>query len=610
MPDPARSLAFRQAALDLEARLRGVTGVAPDRLSDADLQQYYPGRDWAAGWRVPVTFSDGRVRHLDLVASGLFPLVPIRTALRERPEFMTWPHVERDGTLCLLPNLAECDPDDPMSVAENLLIRSIRLIEELIEGSIVDRDFREEFLTYWAYRAHSKGDALFSLLRPGPPSRPVKLWRGEGLEVVGEDAESLSRWLRNRFEPGGKLRFEDAAFLWAPEPPLPGRYPESGADLLSWAREMQGGATDVLRSAASSKGGSLIAIIGAEGRGGPGLVAVTALNPKARRRVGGMDKDPLVRGFRHRTLPEPLLTMRLLGSAQVLRSGVSRADALWIHGRGRDARAANLLGQRAVVVGCGSVGAPIAIALARAGVGRITLVDPDELGWANVGRHPLGAAAVGASKAEALAEQIKTDLPHLEVEACAADVRSLILRNDRSIEAADLIIAATGSWGADHAINRWHMSVGRRKPVIYGWTEAHALAGHGVVIAGKGGCFQCHMDNVGRPRLTAVGFPEQGVATLEEPACGAHYQPYGPVELAFTTTMLSEMALDCLIDPPLFSQHRIIVASRERVEALGGTFSPEFEASTGNVVGSGIATLPWEKAACPACEEASAEIAA
>ena len=31
----------------------------------------------------------------------------------------------------------------------DLLNRSVRLVEELLEGGIVERDFREEFVTYW-----------------------------------------------------------------------------------------------------------------------------------------------------------------------------------------------------------------------------------------------------------------------------------------------------------------------------------------------------------------------------------------------------------------------------------------------------------------------------
>ena len=44
------------------------------------------------------------------------------------------------------------------------------------------------------------------------------------------------------------------------------------------------------------------------------------------------------------------------------------------------------------------------------------------------------------------------------------------------------------------------------------------------------------------PDLTVVEWPDGGDANHEEPACGAHYQPYGPVELAYVTAMIAEVA--------------------------------------------------------------------
>src|SRR4051794_30166150 len=128
MPERALPLSWRQAALSLEARLRELTGQAPERLDAQTIASCYPRRSWVAAWRVTVTFSDTIARQIDVVATAAFPLVPVRTALVEHPDFLTWPHVESDGVLCLLPNMAEVDPDDPSAVAENLLIRSIRLI--------------------------------------------------------------------------------------------------------------------------------------------------------------------------------------------------------------------------------------------------------------------------------------------------------------------------------------------------------------------------------------------------------------------------------------------------------------------------------------------------
>jgi hypothetical protein len=81
----------------------------------------------------------------------------------------------------------------------DLLNRSVRLVEELLEGGIVQRDFRDEFVTYWGYRVHSQGENLFSLVAPEPPSRVVRVWRGEGLEVAGEDQDAIAKWVYHRF---------------------------------------------------------------------------------------------------------------------------------------------------------------------------------------------------------------------------------------------------------------------------------------------------------------------------------------------------------------------------------------------------------------------------
>jgi glycine/D-amino acid oxidase-like deaminating enzyme len=270
-----------------------------------------------------------------------------------------------------------------------------------------------------------------------------------------------------------------------------------------------------------------------------------------------------------------------------------------VHGRGQDGRTARLLDAAVVVVGCGSVGAPLACALAQAGVGRIVLVDPETLSWPNVGRHPLGAAAVGRNKAEALAERLQADYPHLAIEYRPCDLHHLISNEDDLLAGASLAVAATGSWVAESALNRWHVAQGRGRPVLYGWTEAHACAGHAVAIAGEDGCLQCHIGRTGAPALRVVEWPDGEDATQEEPACGAHYQPYGPVELAYVTAMIAEVALDCLLQPPARSFSRVFVASRARIAALGGHLTGAWQSAFGAGDG-GVRTVdrPWSAMAC------------
>jgi hypothetical protein len=611
MPEQPRTLRWRQAALRLEATLRELTGQAPARLDQATISSCYPTRRWAAAWRVSVAFSDGVTRRIDIVATAGFPTVPVRTALVDHPALLTWPHVESDGILCLLPNMAECDPDDPSAVAANLLHRSVRLIEELLEGAIVDRDFRAEFLTYWAYKAHAKGEKLYSLLQPVPPSRLVQVWRGEGLEVVGETAEVLAQWVRRRFGQDVDVKTEDAAFLWLGEPPLPSAYPETAADLHALATELGSDARAVIDQAAVGEPDHLVVVLGATGRGGVGLVGVKVPNPKYLKSTPRSTREPLSKGFRPGHTPKPVLLARFFGAGPVIRSSLQRADAMWVHGRGSDSRTERLLGATVVLIGCGSVGAPIACALAQAGIGRLILIDPETLSWPNVGRHPLGASAVGRHKSEALAERLQADFPHLRVERRVCDLHYVLANDPDLLETADLIVATTGSWAAENSLNRWHLAQGRGQPILYGWTEAHACAGHGVAITGEGGCLQCHIGRTGAPAFKVVDWPDGGDANQEEPACGAHYQPYGPVELNYVTAMLSELALDCLLTPPLQSLSRVLVTSAKRIVDLGGRLS---EAWLSEYVEhhSGVRTVdrPWSKLHCTACGEARADEAA
>ena len=612
MPETALPLHWRQAALRLEARLRELTGQAPERLDARAIARCYPRRPYVAGWRVGITFSDGNLRRIDVVATVGFPSIPVRTALVDHPPFMTWPHVERDGILCLLPNMTECDPDDPYAVAENLLNRSVRVVEELLEGTIVERDFREEFLTYWAYKAHADGTRLFSLLAPGPPSRVVRVWRGKGLEIVGEDAETLAQWVRRRFGAEVDATTEEAAFLWLRTPLLPADYPDTASDLRALAVATGEDAVAALGQAAVGEPDYLVAILGATGRGGAGLISVRAPNPNLSGSRSRSAAEPLSKGFRPGRTPKSVLLNRFFGAGSVIRSSVQRADADWVHGRDQDPRTAKLLDSTVVVFGCGSVGAPVACTLAQAGAGRIVLVDHDDLSWPNVGRHPLGATAIGRKKAQALAERLQADFPHLRIEDQACDLHHLLRSDFDLLEAADLIIAATGNWGAESALNRWHVEQGRLRPILYGWTEAHACAGHAVAIVDEGGCFQCNIGRTGAPSFKVVDWPDGGDGNQEEPACGAHYHPYGPVELNYVTAMISDVALECLLSPPTRSFSRVFATSQPRIDDLGARWSDEWSAEHGSD-DPGIRTVdrPWLRTSCcPACRDQPAEEAA
>jgi hypothetical protein len=602
--EAAPDIEFERAALVVDAELRTELGGPQEQLSAADLTAAYPTRRFVRGWRIGADCSDGIHRRIDLLLSRTFPSGFPRTALVDRPEHMTWPHIEHDGVLCLLPLMADVDAEKPGAVAINLVGRSFRLIEELVDGKIVDRDFREEFLTYWFYGSDSDAPRVYSLVRPGPPSRVVRSWRdGKGLVVVGDDQASLEKWLTDYRDaaPGRSWRTEQAALIWLGEPLLPSEYPVTAADLLPIAERSGEDALATLGTVASALPEDTLVLMGAEGRGGPGLMAVTTTSARRVLSRTGRVERPLTKGFRDAEVPPEWAIARTYSPTPLLRSNVARADAAWIHGRGQDPRSAPLLERTVTVIGCGSVGSSVAARLARAGIGRLRLYDHDELSWSNVGRHELGARSVGQDKAVELARRLAADFPHLSITGEPFGAHALITLEAERLRESDLVLAATGSWQADGELNRWHVDEGRQIPFVYGWAENHASAGHAVVIGPEGGCLRCGVGPTGVPMFQATAWPE-GEATLEEPACGNHFQPYGAVELGFVVDLLADAAVQALLEPTNQSSESLWLTRTNRLYANGGNWSEQIHAMFGeHFEGGRWTTRVWPTRECIAC---------
>ncbi|MBQ6008028.1 MAG: ThiF family adenylyltransferase, partial [Kiritimatiellae bacterium] len=84
------------------------------------------------------------------------------------------------------------------------------------------------------------------------------------------------------------------------------------------------------------------------------------------------------------------------------------------HGAGRQAK---FDAARVAVCGLGGLGSNVAIALARAGVGHLHLVDFDVVEPTNLNRQQYGAAQVGLPKAEALRSNIAAINPFCDITA-------------------------------------------------------------------------------------------------------------------------------------------------------------------------------------------------
>ncbi|MGN0492068.1 MAG: thiamine biosynthesis protein ThiF [Acutalibacteraceae bacterium] len=94
------------------------------------------------------------------------------------------------------------------------------------------------------------------------------------------------------------------------------------------------------------------------------------------------------------------------------------------------------------VCGLGGLGSNISICLARAGIGRLILIDFDRVDITNLHRQQYAANQIGRLKAEALAENLRAIAPYVELEAHAERIteenaEKLLVNADIICEAFD-----------------------------------------------------------------------------------------------------------------------------------------------------------------------------
>jgi molybdopterin-synthase adenylyltransferase len=149
-----------------------------------------------------------------------------------------------------------------------------------------------------------------------------------------------------------------------------------------------------------------------------------------------------------------------MDDAQLLRySRHILLDEIGIEGQQR------LLDARALVVGAGGLGSPVALYLGSAGVGRITIVDDDRVDLTNLQRqiaHNL--SRVGQPKAESARVSIAAINPDAQVQALVqrADAGTL----DTLVAAADVVLDCSDNFRTRHAVNA--ACVRHRRPLVAG----------------------------------------------------------------------------------------------------------------------------------------------
>jgi hypothetical protein len=537
------------------------------RVHDAFLQRnfrrnyarrglHYDGLLDETGLRIPVVVS---VNDIDFVKPPDIKLVDPEAGSSGQV-----PHVLRsDGTFCYLDGKAiVLDRYKPAETIIQCLEQADKVLRDALRGRLVD-DLAEEFGDYWSdgkvlvdLPLGFEGDATIHILRlDKDPDRETILISNGASRFASLHKSNTGK----DPEPGFLCPVIPVpALSFNPKLPWP---PKDLAGLNEWLRTMAPtalGATEAAFARSKEVHIQWICLTAPNGRFFVSAEIATAYrtpelleNRRANiaKTLGHIQSAVKISGYVGVPVDEGYVFSRNLG------------------------RMKNLAEKRILLIGCGTVGGFLAQHLAQSGAGagggRLTLVDKDTLQGANLGRHLLGAPYLNRNKAEASAEFLREQLPHLDIGSISDSIMSRIDVLGRH----DLVVDATGEEALSIALNEH--AVTRRPefpPMLFVWIEGNGAAAVGFMSDDPDlACFKCLKVDLYGPKRFRLVRSEVELESGRNLACGdAHFTPF-PVSRAATAAGLAcDMALEWVNDGPRHRWRSVTMDHRKAVQIRDG----------------------------------------
>lgn len=513
-----------------------------------------------AAWELKETYEHlGPVKPKILLPRD-FPFSPLRVEL-DPSCCLRLPHVEASGTFChgVLP--APADIDDPVIAAGRVLERFLGYVRSSADSDWVEAEFHRESHDYW--------------LRHVAASNPPKGFRTDEL-LLEIDPELQKPQRVEALHLANRLRAIVSSRQGGP---------------MAVAQEIGWSLGTIVH------GSALIARLPQGQRWTPttwpnSFGSLSALVDEITGSQGIVTSWIDLRQWPH---DAPLFLVLLQGSigygwrivpsracsssqARILPVKVSRIDRRWTLARDHHSeRLAALADKRVVVFGCGSVGAPIAELLARAGVGSIEVVDPDLMRPENISRHPLGMKSNGLFKANELCQRLKAAIPGVKMKPHTVTAQSWLAAG---YPAPDLVLDCTGDRAARMALFHVRATALGSAPVIMTWLEPFAAASHVITVAGDD---QWPASDPAETAINIAKWPDD--VEITHPGCGQGFHPYGMSDALETAALAARRAIALLHQENCASDVLSLIQAREYFERMwpGITFNREILSPSGAV---------------------------
>ncbi|MBP8322332.1 ThiF family adenylyltransferase [Pseudomonas aeruginosa] len=449
------------------------------------------------------------------------------------------PHVDSAGVVCI--------DEDPGALAgltaeERILYVLDSFVQKFLlpwSAGALDNDFEDEALNYWSIhvkRKRTSRNPIFSVWTiDSCPSRAAIrngwLLLPERTVIVADDLTEFPLRVMKSIGVGARQRVGVSIADIPIEVPLtPATWPKSNFDL---DMILQGRLSDDdFLDFSSSRSHS--------GRKKHRIVLFRNAEFGFAYLLGGGPPTIIDYGKKRKTYPSSLTISPL---------PVSRIDPSWTYGRDQYSEIAHRQQSHVLVFGLGALGSPIIDQLAKAGVGNITIVDPDTLSPANIGRHVLGLDSVGVSKAKALAYRIGQAHPSCNISCAAIEAGDWFQRN--SLNDVNLVLDLTGEPEVRQLID--HQRQNKYCAFLVGWMEPYVAAAHACLI--PRGVSWYHNGEDPLTKLEAVTWPPE--VLRREPGCSSSFQSYTAAAATYAVGIIIEAALR-LLDEPNMSTGKVV----------------------------------------------------
>jgi len=183
-----------------------------------------------------------------------------------------------------------------------------------------------------------------------------------------------------------------------------------------------------------------------------------------------------------------------------------------LYSRSKGLLETSLLAEKTVgIVGLGSGGSPLAVELAKAGVGQFTLIDFDRLELSNISRHVCGINDLGRYKTYAVRDSILQKNPYAKISTLEIDVNKARQLCEDALAKVDIIMCASDNDRSRFFLNE--ISLKYKITAVFGRAITRAVGGDVLRVRPYNGpCYSCLYSQNIRPE----GGDDEEISQLDQ----------------------------------------------------------------------------------------------